>query len=158
MALRELTGGLVHTPFLSGLPNLIAEKWRIFFSEATEALNTVPAIVRVEKANQTAAVPLTSLPATDLPGGLYRVSVYTKIMTPASINSSVTPSVTFTDSAATCTFTGTANTGNTVQSVTCNTFLIRITQGTPISYSTAYASNLAGMAYDAEFILEQISG
>lgn len=156
MALRELSGGLVHTPFLSGLPNLISDQWRRFFAESTEDLNTVPALVRVTKANQTAAVPLTALPITDLAAGMYRVSVYTKIMIPASVNSSVTPSIAFTDSAATCTYAGTANTGNAVGSVTCNTFLLRVTQGTPISYSTAYASNLAGMSYDLELILEQI--
>lgn len=158
MAQRELSGGLVHTPMLSGLPNLISEQWRRFFASSTESLNTVPALVRVTKPNQTAALPLTALPATDLASGLYRVSVYTKIMTPASVSSSVQPLITFTDSAASCTFLGTANTGNTTTSVTCNTFLVRITQGTPISYEAAYTSTLAGMAYDLEITLEQIAG
>lgn len=156
MPLRTLSGGLVHTPFLQGLPHLISEKWRQFLAETTEQTNLAAAIATVTKTGQTAALTLTPIPISDLAAGLYRVTVYTKIMTPASINSSVTPSIVYTDGSDVCTQTGTANTGNTVTSVTSNTFLIRITEGTPISYQTAYVSNLAGMVYDFELVLEQI--
>lgn len=156
MSLRELTGGLVHTPLLQGLPNLIEDKWRQFFSESTQQSNLAAAILTVSLTNQTAAIPLTPLNAPDLAAGLYRVTTYTKVMTPASVNSSVTPDIVFTDGADVCTFPGTANTGNTVTSVVTNTYLVRITEGTPISYQTTYVSNLAGMAYDLELVLEQI--
>jgi len=156
MARRELTGGLVHTPFLTGLPNLISEQWRKFLSVATELSNIVPSKVTVTLENRSAAIGITPIPLTDLAAGRYRVTVYTKIRTAASLTSSVTPSIVFTDGSDVCTFTGTANAGNTVTSVTSNTWLVRIREGTPISYSTAYASNAAGMAYDLELVLEQI--
>src|SRR5690349_951051 len=138
MSLRTLTGGLVHTPLLQGLPNLIEERWRQFFSEATQQSNLAASILTVSLTNQTAAIPLTALGLTDLEAGLYRVTVYTKVQTPASVASSVTPAIVFTDGADVCTFTGTANTGNLSTSVTTNTFLIRIKEGTPISYQTTY--------------------
>lgn len=157
MPQRTLSAGLVHTPFLEGLPNLLAEKWRQFFSEATQRSNVAAAIAIISEPNVTAAIPLTPIPVSDLAEGLYRVTVYTKIRVPASATSSVQPSVVFTDGSDVCTFVGTANTGNTTTSVSTNTFMVRITEGTPISYQTAYASNLAGMAYDLELVLERIS-
>lgn len=157
MSLRTLTGGLVHTPLLEGLPNLISDRWRQFFADSTRESNLAAAIATVEEENTSAALPLTPIPVDgELDAGLYRVTVYTKIKTPASVNSSVTPSITFTDGTDVCTFTGTANTGNTATSVQSNTWLIHITAGTPISYQTAYVSNLAGMAYDVRITLEQI--
>lgn len=156
MSLRRLSGGLVHTPLLEGVPNILTEPWRQFFSDATQQSNLAAAILTESVLAQSAAIPLTPLDLTDLPAGLYRITVYTKVQTPASLTSSVTPSIVFTDGSDVCTVTGTANTGNTATSVTSDTFLIRITEGTPISYQTAYASNLAGMTYDLELVVEQI--
>lgn len=156
MSLRRLSGGLVHTPLLEGVPNLITEKWRQFFSDSTQQSNLAAAILTESVLNQTAAIPLTALDLTDLAAGLYRVTVYTKVQTPATIASSVQPEIVFTDGSDVCTFPGTANTGNAATSVTSDTFLIRITEGTPISYQTTYSSNLAGMAYDLEIVVEQI--
>lgn len=156
MARRELSAGLVHTPLLQGLPNLIMDPWRKFLAQATENSNLAPAIATVTIASRTSAILTTPIASEPLSGGLYRVSLFTRIVTPASVNSSATPSITFTDSANVCTFTGTANTGNTVTSVSTNTFLVRVQAGTPISYAVAYASNAAGMAFDLEIVVEQI--
>lgn len=118
----------MHTPMLEGLPHLITETWRQFFAESTQQSNIAASVARVTKLGETAALTLAAVPITELAAGLYRVSVYTKIMTPASVNSSVQASIVFTDGVDVCTFPGTANTGNTVASVTSDSFLIRITE------------------------------
>ena len=48
--------------------------------------------------------------------------------------------VQFTDNAINCTFTGAAVTGNTTATVQSLTWLIKVEQGTPVTYSTTYAS------------------
>lgn len=157
MARTQLSGGLVHTPFLTGLPHLISDKWRQFLATQTAEATTVPAVTTVTVTAATAAIGTTPISTLDpLSAGLYRVTTFLRIVTPASIASSAQPSVVFTDGGVVCTLTGTAVTGNTTASVGTNTFLVRIDAGTPISYAVAYASNAAGMAFDLRIVLEQI--
>lgn len=157
MPRRSLSAALVHTPFLQGLSNIITEPWRKHLADTADESNVVPAITRVSIPARNSAITTTPIPSGPLAEGLYRVTTYLRIVTVAVTSSSAQPSITFTDGATVCTFTGTAVTGNLTTSVGTNTFLVRITGGTPISYAVAYASNGAGeMAYDLEIVLEQI--
>lgn len=140
------------------MPNLITEPWRRYFADTATESNQVPTVTTVTVASRNTAIGTTPIPATTLAAGMYRVTIYVRIVTAAGVSSSATPSVIFTDSdAAVCTMTGTAVTGNTSTTVSSSAFLIRVKAGTPISYAMAYASNAAGvMVYQTELVLEQI--
>jgi hypothetical protein len=142
---------------LEGVPNLINEPWRRHFADQSEQSNAVPAITTVTIAARNSAISATPIPAGVLSAGLYRITVYTRIVTAAVTSSSARPDIVFTDDADVCTMAGTAVTGNTTTTVGSSTFLVRIDAGSPISYVFAYASNGAGeMEYEAEIVLEQI--
>ena len=157
MAQRELTGGLVHTPFLQGLPALISEPWRRYFAETATESNAVPSVTTVTIAARNSAISATPFPAPTLNAGLYRVTAYVRIVTAAVTSSAVTPQVVCTDDSDVVTQTGDVVNGNTATTVGSSTFLVRIDAGTPISYAFGYASNGAGeMEFEAELVLEQI--
>lgn len=95
---------------------------------------------------QTGAIALTALiPSAN--AGVYRISLYARVTVAASVNSSIAPTITFTDGAVVCTQTGAALTSNATNAPTGWSFLIRADASTPISYSVAYVSNAAGMTY-----------
>jgi hypothetical protein len=101
------------------------------------------------------AVPITLGP---LAAGLYRVSYYARITRAATSSSSLTVSIGFTDGGASRTLSGAAMTGNTTGTVQSNTWLIRLDQASPVTYSAAYASSGAtSMQYDATFVVEQVA-
>lgn len=158
MPLRRLSAALVHTPFLEGLPHLIAERWRTYFAQSAEESNAIPTITTETVEARNTAISTTPIDAGELNAGLYRVTVFIRIQTPGAVSSSARPDVVFTDTDGdVCTMAGTAVTGNTATTVGSSTFLVRIQAGTPISYAIAYASNGAGeMVYEAEIVLEQI--
>src|SRR5258708_10025451 len=78
--------------------------------------------------------------------GVYRLSYFTRITTPAGTSSSVTPNFLFTQGGQSCTVTGDAVTGNSLTSVGSKSFLIAADQASPISYSVTYAINPAHTA------------
>lgn len=106
---------------------------------------------------QTAALGTTAIPAGSLSSGLYRVSTWARVTTPATVSSSLTVSVLGTSGTATVTLTGTAITGNTTGSAGSSTWLLKIDAATPISYSVAYASvGATSLVYELSLTLERV--
>jgi hypothetical protein len=97
----------------------------------------------------TALVPLAS--------GLYRVSWHLRVSTPASSSSSLTVTITSTEGGATCTQSGAALTTNAITAPQSGSVLVKADANSPISASVAYTSVGTDMAYDVDFVVEQIA-
>lgn len=112
---------------------------------------------RTSVSGQTAAISATPIPTEALSAGWYRVTVYARVTTAAGVSSSLTPTITHTDTGQTCTQSGTALTSNAIGTPASWTFLVYSDAASPISYSTAYASAGApAMIYKLDVILEQL--
>lgn len=105
---------------------------------------------------QTATIATTPFPLGNNPGGLYRLSFYTRITTPASVSSSLTVGFSWTDGGVACTASGTALTGNTTNATQSGATVIRSDASAPMNFSTIYASVGTPMAYRLDAILESL--
>lgn len=107
------------------------------------------------KAASISATPLT-VPA--LNGGLYRVSWYARITQAATVSSSLTVTIGFTESGLALTEPGAAITGNTTTTVQSGSVFIRTDAAAPITYATTYASSGATpMQYRLDVVCEQVA-
>lgn len=115
----------------------------------------------VTATTQNASISTTPIVTATLATGLYRVSWYARVTTPATTGaatSSLTVTVGWTDGGVTCTYSGTAMTGNSTTTVQSQSQLINVDAATPVTYATAYASNTAGqMVYKLYVLLEQVN-
>jgi hypothetical protein len=153
---QQLTPGLVHTPFLIGLPNLIEDKWRQRLAGLSQAVDDTAAVSVTVPVAVTGAIGVTPLPLNSVRTGMYRITVYSRITVPASVNSSLTITIRWNDGAVACARALTANTGNTTDSTTNDTLPISVLGGTSITYEAAYVSNAAGMQADVTIVVEQL--
>lgn len=116
---------------------------------------SAPTITTVNLPANLAALGLTVLlPAAQ--AGRYRITLYARVTTAASVNSSITPTITAVDGTVTTTQTGAALTSNLTTQPGSWTFEVRSDAGSPISLSVAYVSNAAGMIYDLVATVEQL--
>lgn len=111
----------------------------------------------VTLANKSAAVATTPFSVGALASGQYGVSAFTQILTPASINSSVIVTFSFTCRTIACVLPVPALTSNDVTRPSSFVGMITIDAATPISYSIAYVSNLAGMVYTTDLVLTRVN-
>lgn len=153
---EQLTPGLVHTPFLDGLPNPLNDKWRKWLAAIGTAIDQAPSIPVTVPLSITGAVGTTPFPIDTVRTGAYRINVYTRITVPATVNSSAQITIGWTEDGQTCTRPLTANTGNAVDSTESDVEMINVDGGTAITYSVAYASNAAGMQAKAVMVVEQL--
>lgn len=143
-------GGLVRVPFLTWFRDLKAQ--------AQAATQAVPSgIVRLT--GQHASIVTTPIPTASLTAGLYRVSWYLQVTTPAGVSSDTTLTLTWTRNGVTQTFTGATVNGNTTATHDSEgQLLIRIDGNSPVSYAVAYNSNPAGaMVFELALALEIVS-
>lgn len=141
------------------LPWRITEKWRVWLRDLLVLIQSIPAVVTtVALTTQSASIGTTAIPTASLAGGLYRVSWYAAITTAAAVNSSLTVTVSWTDGGIAKSLSGAAITGNTTSTVQSQPPLpIHIDANSPVSYSTVYASNVAGtMVYALDVVLEAV--
>lgn len=107
---------------------------------------------------QTAAIGVTAIPTESLSAGIYRVTAATRVTTVDGTSSSVAVTITWTRSGVTVTEVLGANTSDVTSTGVSGRVLAQIDSGTPVSYSTAYASNTsARMTYEMNVILERLS-
>lgn len=112
---------------------------------------------RTSLLNQTGAIGTTTLVVAQ--AGIYRVSWVLRITQPASVSSSVTVSVGYTDEAALCSQSDPLGgvTGNTVTTVRSGSVVVKSDNG-PITFSTAYASvGATPMKYKLDLITEWLA-
>ncbi len=136
----------------------VTQPWRIWFRDLFVATTQTASqrIAAVALTGQIAALAVTPFATGSLSAGLYRVTVFTHILTPASINSSLIVTVSFTHNAVACSLATADLNTNLTTSVQGTTFPIQIDAGTPISYSVAYVSNAAGMTYALSAAVETV--
>lgn len=105
-----------------------------------------------------AAVSTTALELGALSAGYYRVSVYVRVTTAATVSSSITPTIAHTDNGIACSQAGDALTANSVSVPKSWTFVVYADASSPISYSVAYASVGATAAvYKVTIVVEEVS-
>jgi len=121
-------------------------------------VDTAPARLRTETlTGQTASIGTTAIPVGSLAAGLYRVSWYARITRAATTSSSLTVTIGWVESGITLVSSGAALTGNTTGTVQSGSLLLRIDAGTPITYSTTYASSGGvTMEYRLDLVVEQV--
>lgn len=149
---------LIQTPIIAQ-GGRVSEPWRVFFRDQETAIaqTTTQTIPPITLTAQAASIGVTPIPTPSLAPGYYRVSYYARVTTVGSVSSSLTVTVSWTDGGVACSASGAAITGNTVASTGTGSFLLLIDEATPISYSTTYASNLAGeMQYQLGLTLEEV--
>jgi hypothetical protein len=111
----------------------------------------------VQLTTQGASIGTTALPLGTLAEGLYRVTTYARITRAATTSSSLTVTISWTESAVALSLSGSAMTGNTTGTVQSTSYLVRIDQATPISYATTYASvGGTSMQYRLDVVVEQV--
>lgn len=138
---------------------LITRVWSNFIQQQlVSRIQSTPQIFQtVETENLNAAVASTAINTGTVTAGLYRLTYYVRITTPAGVSNSVTVNFGFTDGGVSCTMTGIAITGLTTATVGTGTFMIRSDQAAPITYSTTYASNPANACiYSLDVVGESV--
>lgn len=134
-------------------------RWYVYFRDQNVLVDATPqsVIPPLELTAQAASIGTTALPTATLAPGLYRATYYARITQAATSSSSLEVTLTWTDGAVACSFTGAAITGNAVTDLQSDTLLIEIDQASPISYSTTYAtSGATAMLYKLSIVLEVI--
>lgn len=140
---------------------MLGRKWIDYFSALTLRIET-----SAQRLNKTAIVAngtsigTTPVPLGALAGGLYRLTYYFRITQPASVSSSLSVTLGWTDGGVTCAYSTPLPivNGNTVSTVRGDTIMIRSDQAAPLTYSTTYVS-VGGtpMLYSLDLVVEQMT-
>lgn len=133
-----------------------------WMTQLVQDVDAAPSSLQVVTAtSQSASISTTPISTGALSSGLYRLTWYARITTPATTGaatSSLTVTVGWTDGGVTCTLSGAAMTGNTTGTVQSETVLMNIEAASPVTYATTYDSDTAGeMVYQLFLVLEQVS-
>lgn len=137
----------------------LSREYAIWLQQSLIPRTEAPAqiLTTVTLTAQAASIALTPVPLSTITAGLYRVSWYTRVTQAATTDSSLAITITWTESAATCTNTGAAVTGNLTTSTQSGSVVLRSDGNAPIDYSTTYASTGATvMQYRIDVIVEFI--
>jgi len=104
-----------------------------------------------------ASVSTTDISSQTISNGVYRVSWYLEIVTPAGVSSSLAITVAWTSNGVAKSNTSSAITANLVTSFSSGSIVIHSDGDATVTYSLAYASNpAAAMIYGAWVVLERI--
>ena len=142
------------------IPALILNfEWQKWFGSLVGGfLKTPTREARVTLEAQAASLGVTALPLASIPAGIYRVSYYARITTPATVSSSLIVTISHTDRTIALTQSASAITGNTITTTQFGTLVLRVDRNSPVSYSTTYASvGATPMAYALDLAIEQLS-
>ena len=150
---------LDHAPlqqFFLDANGYVQRVWAAWFRGASSAANTV---AHEQMSGQSAAVGVTpiSSPSLKLAAGIYEVSTYTQVTKADGVSSAVQVTVSWTAYGQVMTDVGVNVNGDSLTSVDKKVFPIRVDQGTPVTFSTTYASNTpAKMQYGIDVVLKAI--
>jgi hypothetical protein len=126
---------------LSTIAALIARDWDQWFIAVARASDTAAQRIGqpVDLADQAAALPATTVAQVPT-DGLYRISFYVRVTQPASVSSSVSVLVRWTDGGVALAAGTAALTTNTTGTFATLVFLVAADQGTTVTVETTYAS------------------
>lgn len=138
----------------AGLLTDVAIEW--LNALGTTVSSSATRVNAVNLTGQSAAIGATDMSGGGVNSGLYRVSYYMRVTTPASVSSSLTVTLAWTDGGVPQAITFAAATGNTTSTTQSGTQLIRVDSVTPITYAVAYASVGTAAVYSFDVVLEQV--
>jgi len=140
------------------LASKISVTWQTWLRSLVLAVNSSSqALGQAALSGATAATAPTAIQTPTLNAGLYRVSWYARITTPASVSSSLTVTIHWTDGGIVCSVSGAAMTGNTTSTVQSGSVLVQVDPNTTINYETAYTSVGTPMAYALDVVAELVA-
>ncbi len=143
---------------LSGEGGIVSAIWNRYLTVlVNRVLSTQWIVANTSLTAQAAAITSTAIgPA--LPAGLYSASYYARITQAASVSSSLTAALTWTDGGVSQSYSGSAITGNTTASSQSQSVpLIKVDAGSTVQYSTAYStSGATPMQYALSVVLYRV--
>lgn len=105
-----------------------------------------------------ASVATTDIGSSTISNGVYRVSWYMEVVTPAGVSSSLDITIAWTSNGVAKSNTSSAMTGNLTTSFASGVLTIHSDGDVPVTYAATYASNPASaMTYGLWVILERLS-
>jgi hypothetical protein len=145
--MRGRFSGYVPTPwsdYFNGLDSQLAQSFSVVESVAVPSAS--------------AAIGTTPISNVILSAGLYRVSYYVVETQADNVGSSLQIGIAWTDRGVSRFLNGVALTGNSVNVVQSNTYLLRVDRATPITYGVNYSSTGGApkMIYSLDISLEQV--
>lgn len=139
-------------------PYVSADWYRWIFALASRLNASSPVIgTPTSLTTQGASIGTTSLTLPALSAGVYRVSWYARITQAATVSSSLTVTLGWTETTITLTTSGSAITGNTTTTVQSDARIVVTDASAPITYSTAWVSvGATPMIYRLSILCEQL--
>lgn len=139
---------------------IIHPLWQRFFQDLVNTVGAVPLVaLSVSLATQAAAILATVLVGNALSDTRYRISYYVRVSRAATVSSSVTVTLRWTDGGVAQSLVGTALVGNTTTTLESKTELIHLDVNTTVTYEVAYASvGATTMQYTLEVAVEPVPG
>lgn len=138
----------------------VTKPWSFFFRDLRTQLDSAPqqsTPTPISETDQDDAIGTTTIVTPDH-DGIYSFEYYAAVVTAATTSSSLTVVLGFTDSGVAKTKTFTAITGNTTTTTGSERYMFRGDGGSPITYSTTYASNGANeMIYDIDIVVSSVA-
>lgn len=153
-----ITGTMRKDPKTGAMVFFMSDDFNNWLLEQQTRLNNSPESVGDSLSLSEQNASLASTPAyVASSAGMYRVSIYGRVTTPAGVASSLTVTAEWIDDGVTCSKDSPAEAGNTTDTTALLSVVVRSDQAAPISVSTTYVSNPAGaMEYDLVATVEQV--
>ena len=135
----------------------VTQAMRYWLLSLADLVNASPQVLATATVSTHAAsIGSTAFAVLSVQPGVYRLSMAARVTRAATTSSSLTVTFGWTSTVA-CTTSSTAMTGNTTATVGSLTFLVRVDEGTAITYATTYASSGAvTMQYHLDVLCEQV--
>lgn len=140
-------------------PFYMAKGWIIWIQNSLipRVQSGVQLLTTKSLSGQAAAIGATPVPLPVLSAGMYRIAYYARITTPASVSSSLTVTIGWTEGGVALTLAGPALTGNVATSVQSGEIVVRIDRASAITYATTYATSGTDMQYSLDICVEQLN-
>lgn len=129
----------------------------LFTSVVQQIANAPQIYPAVSLTAQSAAIGTTPIPLPSLASGAYRITWYLEKTVADGVSSSVQVTINWTHNTKSLSLSGAALTTDTTLAVQSNSITVLIDAASPISYTTAYASNTpAKMTYQLFVLVETV--
>lgn len=129
----------------------------LFTSVVQQIANAPQIYPSVSLTAQSAAIGTTPIPLPSLASGAYRITWYLEKTVADGVSSSVQVTINWTHNTKSLSLSGAALTTDTTLAVQSNSITVLIDAASPISYTTAYASNTpATMKYQLFVLVETV--
>ena len=121
---------------------IATDTWIRWFVAISQAVSSSPTrlVAPIALVTQGASIGTTAIVPSLLAAGLYRVSWYARITQAATVNSSLTVTIRWTDNGTSQTFSGAAIVGNTTTTIQTQEIMVYMDGLLPVTYETAYVS------------------